>query len=321
MDERGSDERDPDERGGRPPGFDVVLGNPPYVRQEWITDQKPALKARYASYDGAADLYVYFFERALNLLRPGGRMGYVVTNKWLRAGYAANLRGLLTDPAAAWVEGVVDLGHAKQVFPDADVFPSLLFARKPTDAAPPPRVRVCVLPRDQLRVDDLDRQLEEEGFDLPRGDLGRDAWSLEPPAAQALLAKLEAAGTPLGEYVGRQPYRGVVTGCNAAFVIDAATRDRLILEHPTSEAIIRPFLRGQDVNRWSADWDGQYMIFARRGIDIDAHPAVRGYLEEIPRSLGAEAGRLAEGPEVARPQRRRLRLVRTPGRRRLLAGV
>ena len=261
-------------------GFDVVLGNPPYVRQEWITEQKPALKERYASYDGAADLYVYFFERALDLLRPGGRLGYVVTNKWLRAGYAENLRGVLTDESAAWVEGVVDFGHAKQVFPDADVFPSLLFARKPLEHSPPPAaVRACVIPRDQLRVDDLDQQLEAEGFDLPRGALGRSAWALEPPAVKGLLETIEAAGAPLGEYVGRQPYRGVVTGCNAAFVIDVATRERLILEDPASEEVIRPFLRGQDVNRWAADWDGQHMIFARRGIDIDAYPAVRGHLE------------------------------------------
>ena len=76
-------------------GFDAVIGNPPYVRQELLGDEvKRALKADYAAFDGMADLYVYFYEQGLRLLRPGGRMSYVVTNKWLKAGYAEALRDL-----------------------------------------------------------------------------------------------------------------------------------------------------------------------------------------------------------------------------------
>ena len=110
-------------------GFDVVIGNPPYVRQEWIKDDKPYLEKHYKAYDGVADLYVYFYELALNLLRPGGRLGYVVTNKWMKAGYGEPLRKLFGE--SAWVESVVDLGHNKEMFPDADVFPCILTARKP----------------------------------------------------------------------------------------------------------------------------------------------------------------------------------------------
>jgi hypothetical protein len=111
-----------------------VIGNPPYVRHELLDEQiKRTLKKSYAAFDGMADLYVYFYEQGLRLLRPGGLMGYVVTNKWLKAGYAENLRVLFSD--AGWLVFIADFVHAKHFFPDADVFPSVLVVRKP-DRAP-----------------------------------------------------------------------------------------------------------------------------------------------------------------------------------------
>ncbi len=126
-------------------GFDVVIGNPPYVRQEWIKADKPYLEAHYKAYDGVADLYVYFYELGLNVLKPGGRLGFIVTNKWMKAGYGEALRRLYG--AEAWVEQVVDFGHAKQIFPDADVFPCIVVARKPDDILPPPRMSAFVSSR------------------------------------------------------------------------------------------------------------------------------------------------------------------------------
>lgn len=122
-------------------GFHAVIGNPPYVRQEWISADKPFLQRHYKAYDGVADLYVYFYELGLKLLKPGGRLGFIVTNKWMKAGYGEPLRRLFGE--SAWVESVVDLGHNKEVFPDADVFPCILTARKPTTGPPPESVRVC----------------------------------------------------------------------------------------------------------------------------------------------------------------------------------
>ncbi len=125
------------EQAAPPGGFDAVIGNPPYVRQEAIRDQKPSLAA-YRSYDGVADLYVYFVERALSLLRPGGRLAFVLTNKWLKAAYAEKLRALLAEHA--WVEDVTDFGHARGFFADADVMPCIVTVRRP-DPAQEPRSR------------------------------------------------------------------------------------------------------------------------------------------------------------------------------------
>lgn len=240
-------------------GFDAVIGNPPYVRQEWIAADKPFLKQHYKAYDGVADLYVYFHELGLKLLKPGGRLGFIVTNKWMKAGYGEALRRLFGE--AAWVESVIDLGHNKEVFPDADVFPCILIARKPTTDAPPPETaRVCVLPRELFRVDDLSRQAEELGCTVPRSRFGPDPWNLEPPGVAALMDKIKAKGVPLKEFAGIIPYRGFMTGFNEAFLIDTATKERLVSADPKSEPLFRRCLRGQDIDRWHAEWNGLWMI-------------------------------------------------------------
>ncbi len=265
-------------------GFHAVLGNPPYVRQELIRPYKPHLKRAYpAIYDGAADLYVYFYDQGLKLLRPGGRLSYVVTNKWMRAGYAEGLRGMFA--AKAWVEFVADFGHAKKFFPDADVFPSVIVVRKPIPGAAPTDTQVCVIPRDDVPEKALDEAVAKATYPLPRAHFTKESWTLEPPEVVALLDKIRRAGTPLTEYARVKPYRGVLTGFNEAFLIDTATRDNLIDEDPKATEIILPYLRGQDVNRWKASWQNLWMIFARRGIDIDAYPSVKRHLARFRKEL------------------------------------
>ncbi len=263
-------------------GFDVVIGNPPYVRQEMLGEIKPALKPRpegsaglpmlgvrdgFLAFDGMADLYVYFYEQGLRLLRPGGRMGYVVTNKWLRAGYGEALRGLFAE--AAWVEFVADFGHAKHFFPDADVFPSVLVVRRPDGTPPPEETEVCVIPREDVPAKGLGDAVERNVYPLRRAGFTRESWTLEPPKVMALLDKIRRNGVPLAEYAGVKPYRGILTGLNEAFLIDTPTRERLIGNDPACTGIIKPYLRGQDVERWVAPDSGLHMILLKSSND---HP-------------------------------------------------
>ncbi len=257
-------------------GFDVVVANPPYVRQEWISEYKPYLQQHYRAFDGTADLYVYFYELGMSLLKPGGRLCFIVTNKWMKAGYGEALRRFFAE--STWVESVVNFGHAKQIFEDADVFPSILVARKPTAAPPPATARVCDIPRDQLRIDDLSRQIAEEGFEMPRGNLSADAWTLEPTGVMALMEKIRRGGVPLREYAGVKPLYGIKTGLNEVFLIDTKTKEQLIASDKRSEELIKPYLRGQDIERWSPQWAGLWMIFSRKGTRIDEYPAVKNYL-------------------------------------------
>jgi hypothetical protein len=239
-------------------GFDVVVANPPYVRQELLGPIKPHLQSHFQSYHGMADLYVYFYELGIRLLRPGGRLAFVVTNKWMKAGYGEPLRRFLGQEA--WVESVVDFGHAKQIFLDADVFPSILVARKPEEKPKPATARVCAIPREQLRIDDLSRQIEEEGFEVEAAQLTAEPWQLEPSGVTELLAKIRRQGVPLAEFAGMKPLMGIKTGCNDAFLIDTATKNALVKADPKCGEIVRPYVRGQDISRWSPDWAGLWMI-------------------------------------------------------------
>ncbi len=250
-------------------GFDAVIGNPPYVRQERLAALKAALAASHATFAGMADLYVYFFEQGVRLVRPGGRIAYVVTNKWMKAGYAEELRTMLTDSARAETEVVIDFGHARAFFPDADVFPSVVIARRPDGTEVAELLTVAVPPRETLPDERLGAAVSAASFPLLRTSLGRDGWTLEPKPVMDLLAKIRRVGVPLAEYAGVKPYRGVLTGFNEAFLIDTATRDRLVAADPASAEIIRPYLRGQDVQRWSAPDSGLHMILLKSSSDYE----------------------------------------------------
>lgn len=263
-------------------GFDAVVGNPPWIRQETIQSDKPALRALFANvFDSVADLYVFFLARAFSVLAPDGRLGMIVPNKWQRAAYGEKLRRLLAEDERPVT--VVDFGHAP-IFPDADTFPCILIARHaaaPADA----QIEVCSVPREALPAIDLPAVIRGTARRVPAARLGADTWDLEDNAVSELLAKIRRAGVPLREYIGGRAYRGVLTGLNEAFLIDQATRDRLVAEDPQCEPIIKKFLRGSDIQRWHPQWGGEWMIFARRGIDITRYPSINCHLAKFRREL------------------------------------
>lgn len=251
---------------GRHGGFDAVIGNPPYVRQEMIGAIKPALARAYDSFAGTADLYVYFYEQGLKLLRPGGRMAYVVTNKWLKAGYAEGLRRLFAEDA--WVEFMADFGHARRFFPDADVFPCVIAVRKPDGGAEPDTFDLAVIPRDDVPRSGLAEAVQAASYSASRNTLTAEPWTLESPDVAALLAKIRANGAPLAEYAGVRPLYGIKTGFNDAYMIDTATKERLIAEDGRAVEVIKPYLRGQDIDRWLPDWAGLWMIVMKSSSDF-----------------------------------------------------
>ena len=265
-------------------GFDAVIGNPPYVRQEQVKALKPYFASAYADvHDGAADLYVYFYREGMELLRPGGRLSFIVTNKWLRAGYGAGLRRFFSERAV--IERIVDFGHAP-IFPDADVFPCIVVVERPGEerARDGSETMVALVPREALG-DAIGGYVSANAYGVPSARFGEGAWSLEPAEVQALMDKIRAAGVPLREYAGVSLNRGVVTGLNEAFLIDTEVRNRLVQEDSASEEIILPYLRGQDIERWTPAWAGLWMIFARRGIEIDRYPAVKRHLARYRKQL------------------------------------
>jgi hypothetical protein len=257
-------------------GFDVVLANPPYVRQELLTAYKDHWKEAFRTFDGAADLFIYFFERSLQQLKPGGRLGFIVSNKWLRGGYAEKLRELFAKECT--IDTMVDFGHAP-IFPGTDAFPCIITLRK---SPPPPdhAVRVTLYPREELGKELLANYVEVHRFPMPQAKLDGAGWTLEPSGVQALLEKLRRNGVPLCEYAPIKPYYGIKTGSSEAFLVDLATKERLCREDPQSAEILKKYLRGQDIARWSPEWAGLWMIFARRGIEIQKYPAILSHLTQ-----------------------------------------
>lgn len=274
------------DRQGRPvgdeAGFDAVVGNPPYVRQETLGSLKSYLSEAFPEvYHGVADIFVYFFGQGLKQLRRGGRLSYISSNSWLRANYAGPLRSYLRTQTT--VEKLLDLGD-NRVFADApDVYPAIHVVRRD----PPPAdhtAQAAVFTRGE-GLANFEEGVASKLFPLSVHDQLDTGWQLRDAAGRKVFAKLMAGGRPLGEVVDKRMYRGVVTGLNEAFIIDGATRDRLVEEDSASAEIIKPVVRGEDLRPWYQEDEGRWLIFTRRGIEIDAYPAVKNYLGKLREKL------------------------------------
>ncbi len=257
-------------------GFEVILANPPYVRQELIKHLKPALKSVFPEvYTGTSDLYVFFYARALQLLGSGGMLAFISSNKWFRANYGAKLRKHVAD--TTHVTSITDFGDLP-VFQSATAYPMIFTAQKDrntTGATTLTQVKTLAPP-----YPDVATLVRESGQPLPSDALDGSDWSLTDAATAARLRKMRAAGIPLDEYVKGQIYRGVLTGFNKAFVIDGAKREELISQDPNSAEIIKPFATGKDVRKWAVDYKDKWLIVTPIGINMKRYPAVFKHLKQ-----------------------------------------
>jgi hypothetical protein len=212
-------------------GFDAVIGNPPYVRQESLGSQKGYFESAYETYHGVADLYTYFIERGIKVLRPSGMFGYIVANKWLRANYGNPLRRWLK---TQHIEEIIDFGDLP-VFEQATTYPCILRVRAGTIPAETFRVTLAKT----LEFKGLDEYVFENAFDLNQQGLLDNGWMLVKQESSSTLDKLRKVGKPLEEYVNKNIFRGVLTGLNEAFVIDAETRKNLITADLRSVDVIK----------------------------------------------------------------------------------
>ena len=250
-------------------GFDVVIGNPPYVRMELIKAMKPYLAAHYKVAADRADLYAYFFERGLSLAKPGGRLGFISSSTFFRTGSGENLRAHLAGEAA--IETVVDFGDL-QIFEGVTTYPAILAMKR---GAAEGELRFLTVDE---ATDDLMEAFDKSSRPMPRARLTAGAWRFEDEPLARLRDKIAHGRKTLGEVYGA-PLYGIKTGLNGAFVIDRATRDRLVKADPKSAELLKPFLRGEDIKRWRVESEDLFLINTPKGkVDIDACPAVRDWL-------------------------------------------
>ena len=235
-------------------GFDIIIGNPPYVRHEKIIPIKPILEQQFAEvYTSTADLYVYFYKRGTELLRAGGVLTYISSNKFLRAEYGRKLRQFFTDKVL--LQELLDFGSVPVFRANVDTCIVLV-----ENAVPGAETFLAATFRNKADIPRLSEVFQERAFPMRTSDLSPDGWALTSPEVLKLLEKLQQTGTPLGEYVGGNLYRGVVTGCNAALIIDSSRHQRLITEDARSDELIKPVLRGKDIRKWKTEPTDEYLI-------------------------------------------------------------
>ena len=252
-------------------GFDAIIGNPPYVRQESLSGLKDYLAQHYEAFDGVADLFAYFMEKSVMLLCEGGRFSFIVSSSFLRTTYGEALRRTLKKQAA--VLSILDFGGLA-VFENAkDTYVCIPLLAKMKQ---PPRIEVSRIP--SLDFTSLDDSVIEHRFTIPQERLTENAWSLKSDKEAEVFDKVMKAGKPLGEYVQGQFFRGVTSGLNDAFIINSETRKALVRKNEANEELIKPLLGGEDVRRYFIEDPGVWLIFARRGVDIDRYPAIREHL-------------------------------------------
>ncbi len=245
-------------------GFDVILGNPPYVRQERLSAIKPYLQEHYQTYHGVADLYTYFFELGLNLLKKGGRLGYISSSTFFRTNSGTPLREFLK--VQSNLQTVIDFGDYP-VFDGVTTYPAILIMEKPErlrKSAPKSEFNFLnITAKKDSQHNALKQQLQSDLGVMKQAALSAEAWQLEDERFANLRQKITKGYKTLKEVYG-SPYRGVLTGLNEAFVINQQQYDVLKQDDPNGN-ILKPFLEGKDLKRWRAESRDLYLILFPKG--------------------------------------------------------
>ncbi|MDP2825778.1 MAG: TaqI-like C-terminal specificity domain-containing protein [Sulfuritalea sp.] len=279
-------------------GFDVVLGNPPYVRMERLKPVKPYLEKHYAVASDRADLYCYFYELGLSLLKPGGRLGYISSSTFFKTGSGEALRRHLL--AHAQVRTLVDFGDI-QVFEGVTTYPAIVVLDR-TDS-PDPQAPIRFLALGANMPESLAAEFRQQAGTMPQGQLGADSWRLESNVLAGLREKLTQGYPTLKDIFG-SPLYGIKTGLERAFVVDRATRDHLIATDPKSAELLRPYLEGKDLKKWRIEPQDLWLIYIpKRRIAIADFPAIERHLRPFKTALEKRATN-QEWFELQQPQER-----------------
>jgi len=256
-------------------GFDVVIGNPPYIRQEEFSELKPYLKNRYEIYHSLADLLTYFVELSHNILKVNGVFQFIISGKFTRAGYGSLMRKFLSGKTE--ITHFIDFG-GKPVFDGATVDAAIIgfIKRQPTNEGK-------IIIREVFKEDnvtlDFDNYIKTNATQFPANALTEDVWSFDNPKWLSIIEKINKNGIPLSEWEITINF-GIKTGYNEAFIIDKAKKNELIKADPKSAEIIKPLLRGRDIQKYVADVVVSWVVgtFPNKRLNIDEYTGIRDYL-------------------------------------------
>ena len=269
---------DPEWMFGVGDGFDIVIANPPYVRQEEI-NFKSELKKEYVIFNSVSDLYTYFYERGFKLLKKFGVLTFITSNKFLRARYGNVLRKYLQTNTT--IKNIINFGN-RHIF-EATTNTLIFIANKEKND------KNVLAYSDSIQVPNK--------INFSQSALQGREWTIEKPEIINLKSKVEEMGTLLKNWDIRINY-GIKTGYNEAFIIDTHTKERLCQEDLKSSEIIKPILRGRDIKRYGYEWAGLWLIatFPALHIEIEKYPSIKQYLLDFGKDrLEQEGKKLPEG--------------------------
>ncbi|OLR44008.1 type IIG restriction enzyme/methyltransferase [Helicobacter pylori] len=268
-------------------GFDCIIGNPPYIRQEQIREIKPLLQKQYQDfYNSTADIYTYFFALSYHLLKEKGFNAFITSNKYARAKYGAKLRELLLKKTT--LVSYMEL-NALKVFESAAVDTSIMSFIKQEPPKESDFKYYEPIPDDKNDLKNAHSLL------MRQNALSTESFIFANATLLDLRDKMESVGTPLKDW-DIQINCGIKTGANEAFIIPTEKREEILNacktqeERKRTEALIKPILRGKDIKRYSYEWAGEWVINTHNGytsnlkfkippIDIEKYPAIKAHLD------------------------------------------
>ncbi|TDG34926.1 class I SAM-dependent DNA methyltransferase [Pedobacter changchengzhani] len=241
-------------------GFDVVIGNPPYIRHEEIKEFKPYFKNYFSLFYGTTDLYVFFIEKGFDILKKQGIFTYIMPNKFMQTGYGKPARHFLLKQNLL---EIIDFGDF-QVFDEATTYPCILTATKEQSSGNFKTVKI----NSSSFISDFPHYVSKLETSIAHDSLTDETWIISNTTDQLLLSKLNLKGDKLEDYLGRMGKYGIKTGLTEAFVVDKKTKDELIAKDYKSKELLKPFLLGRNIKPYNGNTVSNWLILIPKGLTI-----------------------------------------------------